>query len=535
MLRFSTLAALLLWLPWCAGCLNKPAQPPVTKSPAKSAAPDSLPADSTPAGVVTGPEFMLVAYNVENLFDVDGIALFDDYAPEAYGPQHFLVKLRNIATVLGTLQEGQGPEIVLFQEIEADQTPGADPVDYEGILKAYAGMSLEAMLTEPVTPDIKDLPAEVFLLKAFAEAGLGPYHVAVSEYRPDPSGRSVAHVNATFSRFPIARARTLQSAGARGTLEVVHQIGSYQLTTFNCHWKSGASNPQHELVRLGNAKAVRNRLNDVLRADPAADIVVGGDFNSQYNQSQRYPEMGQTAINSVLGSQGNEMAIRAGSKPDLYNLWYELPPEKRRSDAFQGSWGTLMSMMITRGLYDGRGVQYVDNSFRVLGIENVNAQTITGLPLRWRTINGDGTGFSDHLPIAARFRVVEGKDVASFTPLADPGKEETSSAETDGVKIDYRIRKGSLPKATALGSDKAIQKPSLVGQLFLVDATVTAEKPFRIKLFSDEFKVWSFDETLRMQIYKKFPVGSKARFYGELDFHDGMWQFLIHDATWLEP
>ncbi len=530
MTRFRTLAALLLWLPCCVGCFTKPAPPAVTKSPAKPAV-----SNSRPAGSVAGPEFMLVAYNVENLFDVDGISLFDDYAPEAYGPQHFLVKLRNVATVLAPLQEGRGPEIILFQEIEADQSPGAAPVDYEGILKTYAGMSLEAMLTEPVTPDIKDLPAQVFLLKALAEAGLGPYHVTVSEYRPDPMGRSVAHVNATFSRFPIARARTLQSAGARGTLEVLHQIGPYQLTTFNCHWKSGASNAQSELIRLGNAKAVRDRLNDVLRADPAADIVLGGDFNSQYNQSQRYPGMGRTAINSVLGSQGNEMAIRAGSKPDLYNLWYELPPATRRSDAYQGSWGTLMNLIITRGLYDGRGVQYVDNSFGVVGIDHVNAQAITGLPLRWRTINGDGAGFSDHLPIAARFRVVEGNDASSFLTLASAGKEGTSSAETDGVKVDFRIRGGSLPKATALGSDEAIQKASLVGQLFLVDATVTGERPFRIRLFRDDFKVWSFDEEVRKKIYKKFPVGSKAEFYGELDFHDGMWQFLVHDATWLDP
>jgi hypothetical protein len=532
MTHIRNLAALLLWLwlPLCVGCSSKPTKPPAAKSHSKAPV-----ADTTKTVSEAGPEFMVVAYNVENLFDIDGIALFEDYAPETYGPRQLLVKLKNIAAVLSTLQEGRGPEIILFQEIEGDQSPGTGPVEYEQILKKYAGVSLESMLTEPIAPDIKDLPAQVFLLKACAEAGLGPYHVAVSEYRPDPLGRSVAHVNATFSRFPIARSRTLQSAGARGTLEVVHQIGTWQFTTFNCHWKSGASNPESELIRLGNAKAVRDRLDAILRADPEADVVLGGDFNSQYNQSQRYPSMGQTAMNAVLGSQGNELAIRSDSKPDLYNLWYELPPEKRRSDAFQGSWGTLMNLLITRGLYDGRGVQYVDDSFRALAIERVNAQESTGLPLRWRTINGEGAGFSDHLPIAARFRVGEGNDVASFKPLANPGTEGTSSAETDGVKIDYRIGRASLPRATALGSDAAIQKPSLAGHLFLVEATVTAERPLRIKLFEDEFKVWSFDEALRRQIYKKFPVGAKVKFYGELDFHDGMWQFLVRDATWLEP
>jgi endonuclease/exonuclease/phosphatase family metal-dependent hydrolase len=390
------------------------------------------------------------------------------------------------------------------------------------------------MLQPPVSDEIKDLPAQVFLLKALADAGLGNYHVAVAEYRPDPTGRVVAHVNATFSRFPIAETKTLQSDGARGTLEVAHQVGESQFLTFNSHWKSGASNPAEEPIRIGNARVIRDRLNEILKADPSADILLGGDFNSQYNQSQRFPQMRQTAINSVLGSQGNELAIRNPGKADLYNLWYEMPAERRRSDAYVGSWGTLMNMMVTRGLYDLRGVQYVDNSFKVLAIENVNSQSGSGLPFRWRSINGQGTGFSDHLPIAAEFRVVGDNDTSTYCQLSSPGVEGDSEVELKGVQVNYSIDPASIKSTKLMGSDAAIQKLDLLGQLFLVEAEITAEKPLRIKLFKDEFKLWSFDEKIRLRIYEKFPVGSEARFIGELDFHDGMWQFVVHDTKWLE-
>ncbi|MBM4094403.1 MAG: hypothetical protein FJ276_34095, partial [Planctomycetes bacterium] len=152
--------------------------------------------------------FLVVVYNVENLFDVDGAALFEDYAPDRYGPAHLRTKLVNIARVLATFDGGRGPDIILFEELEADQTPGTALFDAESFLRQYAATSLAAMLAEPLSADVRDLPAEAFLLKALHEAGLGPYDVRTGHHQPDPTGRTIAHVNATFSRFPIVDAKT---------------------------------------------------------------------------------------------------------------------------------------------------------------------------------------------------------------------------------------------------------------------------------------------------------------------------------------
>ena len=129
-----------------------------------------------------------------------------------------------------------------------------------------------------------------------------------------------------------------------------------------------------EKTRVENARTLRARVDEILRDDPHADIILGGDFNSQYNQHQRYPAMERTGIDDVLGARGDELGIRdARQAPGLYNLWYELPTAERGSDTYRGEWGTLIQLIVSRGLYDRRGVQYVDNSFGVGRFPGLNA------------------------------------------------------------------------------------------------------------------------------------------------------------------
>ena len=44
--------------------------------------------------------FTVVVYNVENLHDADGVAVYDDYQPAAYTQAHALTKVKNIASVI---------------------------------------------------------------------------------------------------------------------------------------------------------------------------------------------------------------------------------------------------------------------------------------------------------------------------------------------------------------------------------------------------------------------------------------------------
>ncbi len=480
-------------------------------------------------------ELVVVVYNVENLFDLDGRAAFKDYGPAAYGPRHVQTKLSNIARVLSAIGgAGHGPDIVLFQELEADQTPAREPLDAAAFLQRYRDTALREMLAEPISAEVRDLPAEALLLKALHDAGLGPYDVRGRQHRRDPMGRTIAHVNATFSRLPILEARTHWSPGARGTLEVAHDVGGYRLYTFNVHWKSGASDPETERLRVGNARVLRDRLNQLLDQDPHADILVGGDFNSHYNQSVRHPEFGELALQHVLGSRGDELGLQQPGGPDLYNLWFELPAAQRGSDVFQGYWGTLMQLLLTRGLYDFRGVQYVDNSFHVAVLDDVNAQPVTRLPRRWSFEGPGGSGVSDHFPLLARFRVVGENDPDRYQPLVNPGRPDQVS--TAPRPVDYRVQPGAhAAAAREFGSDAALRQTQYIGRVYRVDGEVSGERPFRIRLFEEDYLVWAFDLDLRLEIYRRYKLGDRLKILGELGQHRGQWQFIVRDRSWLDP
>jgi len=404
--------------------------------------------------VVHAREFTVLTYNVENLFDADKIAIFEDYAESgednAYSPAKMLRKMEGIAKVLKTFNDGAGPEIIAFNELELDFTPDSSVTDHAAFLEKYKDTTAEKMLTTGLNDEIRGLSSEVLLLKYFEDNGLGGYNVAVGADEPDfaamaSNDRSVhrkAHKNGLFSKFPIKSVKSHATPDARDVLEVELDVEGHPFTVFVNHWKSGASNLDSEQSRRFNAKTVRERLDAILAADPSADVIVTGDFNSQYNQSLAYPHMGKTGVNDILGSQGDEAATAAATNYSLYNLWHELPEDERRSDHYSGKWGTLMQSMLTPGMYDHHGVQYVDNSFTVVALRGVNAVTQLEIPRRWSNL-GDGAGFSDHFPIAFRARVATDGDKTKRMELTGPGIPSSAAAALP-VGFD-RLKASQLP------------------------------------------------------------------------------------------
>jgi len=86
--------------------------------------------------------FSIVSYNVENLFDLDGTASYEDYSPDKYTPRHLLVKARNAAKVLSTVDAGRGPDVVILNEIEIDQTPDSSRLKAADWLDSVKGRTL---------------------------------------------------------------------------------------------------------------------------------------------------------------------------------------------------------------------------------------------------------------------------------------------------------------------------------------------------------------------------------------------------------
>ncbi len=488
--------------------------------------------------------FTVVAYNVENLFDLDGTAGYDDYQPARYSRAHALTKLRNIAKVVARFEGGRGPDVLMLCEIETDATPGKNPPDYDALLAPYARVPLDEMLGAKFDKRIGDLPAEALLLKAFNEAGLTGYRLVTGDGAPSPRGEKRPEIkNAVFTRFPIARTRAHPTTNARAILEVQVTVEGAPLYLFVNHWKSGASDPETEPLRVANATTLRTRLDEILRADPNADIILGGDFNSQYNQKQRYPRMATTGLNDVLRSQGDELAVR-GTQGDLYNLWHELPPPERGSDTFRGEWGTLMHLIISRGLYDFRGVQYVDNSFAVARFPGLNADA-RGLPVRWVFDGPAGAGFSDHFPVVATFTTVADNRADRWLELKNPSTDRGAPppvVRSEPVRDDPP-RPAPLPAvdlerialdAKLLPAPAAIRDDAHKGKIFRIEGRVTAANRLTVDVRGQTYEVWSYDAPLRASLRGRFKEGETMRFFGELAVFRDRWQFVIRDASWVK-
>ncbi len=440
---------------------------------------------------LTAAEFTVVAYNVENLFDVDGFALYDDYeqaepeSSDGYTRRKLLTKVQNVVLTLQALETSDGPEVILFQELEADFSPKSDAKDLQRFLREHQSRTVASMLTDGWHDRYAGIPSHAWLLKACADAGLTGYEVAVAPAKHPETG--VAHTCAVFSKFPIREVNLHPLEQARDILEVELDVRGTSLWVYSNHWKSGASNPERERVRVQNAGVLRRLIDARLAQDPSADIIIGGDLNSHYNHSLLYPKI-ETGINDVLGSQGNEAAILEAEGPDLYNLWFELEPEARYSEVWKVRRGTLMHMLLTPGLYDDRGISYVDGSFDKFCVPGLNADAF-GRPLKWNFFGQSGGGFSDHFPVYARFSTEPFKPRDIPSAGDDALLEELALGYETGVLVP-------LKGAAFLNALTDAELGPEIGKVFSVQAQLVQRKPLRLTVDGVEWSAYIRDREL---------------------------------------
>lgn len=464
-----------------------------------------------------GAEFTVVAYNVENLFDVDGVSLFDDYEQGAeedtqlYSRYKLLTKLRNTARVLKSVNDGQGPEILMLQELEVDFTSPSQAFDYERFLRQYRAVDVVQMLDTNWKAEYADIPAAAWLFKALEDSGMRGYAACVAPNKPTDA--RIAHVNAVFSKFPILESKAHPLNRARDILEVKVSVEGRPVWLYVNHWKSGASNPKLESVRVGNAEVLRQLVDARLKADPYADIIVGGDLNSHYNQSVLFPEV-ETGISDVLGAAGVERMLET----DLYNLWYELEPEARFSEVWRGRRGSLMHLILTRGLYDQRGVSYVDNSFKTLLIEGVNVDALHR-PIDWTFFGQYGGGYSDHLPVMARFTT------DGFRPRGAPSTGLDALDYEPKVDVED-LNFGALENGSVLNGLSDGELALRYGEVFRVRAKVVSENPLKLEVEGQVWASYAYDKDLYQKLSRRVN-GSAMDLIVQFSVYKGQPQFIV--------
>lgn len=243
-----------------------------------------------------------------------------------------------------------------------------------------------------------------------------------------------------LSRYSIAQKDDIQvssDAGVRNILEVEVDFKGYPVTFFVNHWKSKAYKG-YESKRIKYAKALQSR---IAKMPDSKEYIILGDFNSDYNayltlEKKLNDTYGRTAFNDVLKTKIGDALVEEDEMLDAakgvhYSLWKELPLDQRWSHSFYGGKSSLDHIVLPKQMFDGKGVDYINNSFKVFKASYLF--TKKGYINKWQYKNGKhkGKGYSDHLPIYASF------DTKPY--IAERKKQRTKKIEKKRIEDLYHV------------------------------------------------------------------------------------------------
>jgi len=357
--------------------------------------------------------FKVATYNVENLFDAQYVGTeYDDYRTKHNWTKRMVeIKLNHVAEVICDLDA----EILGLQEIE------------------------NANILEQ-------------LKKRLSRVGCGYRYSAITSKKDAPIQVAL------LSRFPIQKQRELQvsySPGVRNILEVEVDVHGESLWIFVNHWKSRAYHGV-ESKRIKYAKVLQKRLDNFSKSKP---YIVLGDFNTDYDAHFSL----EKKINDTNGITGLHHTVNIAKNGHLvaefdmlqnlsgyhYTLWQELVIAERWNTKFYGKKGTADHIILPPALFDRKGIEYVNNSFKVFRGDYLF--TKRGYINRWQYKKGKhrGKGYSDHLPLYAYF------DTKPYSAGADKIAIQTKSVTQN---IEYLYTKEALENDVRLNNVVVIWK-----------------------------------------------------------------------------
>lgn len=311
----------------------------------------------------------IASYNVENLFDLkkEGHE-YSEYIPNTkslWNKRNYKIKLKNIARVIKDIDA----DIIALEEIESLQA-------LEDLRFTLKSMGLYYPYF--AIADKKNTTVKVALLSKF-----------------QPVYSKELSVTYTYRH--------------RNILETKFLFGGKELYIFANHWKA-KSGP--ESMRIISAKALLRRIEQI---GFDKNIILTGDFNSDYEENIKFirerrlnDTNGKTGINNILNTINQKTkASRTKYEPkSFYNLWYDIDASKRYSYLFRKRKEALDSILISQSLLDQKGISYINGSMEAFS----KSYLFKGKNIyRWQTgrkkpHKHKGKGYSDHLPIVAKFK-----------------------------------------------------------------------------------------------------------------------------------
>ena len=346
--------------------------------------------------------FTVATYNVQNLFDaVNNGTEYEEYIPGRHGwnRRTVQIKLEHTAEVICDIDA----DIIALQEVEN-----------EAVFEA--------------------------LRKKLDRVGCGYRYGVITHKRGAPIQVAL------LSRFPIRKSSELQVSYAprvRNILEAEVTVEGRPLTLFVNHWKS-KSRKGYESKRIAYARTLAKR---IARMPNTKAYIILGDLNTNYDAHHTLPKRlndtnGRIGLNHLLHTVKDGELLTETDMPHAkwgmhYDLWLELPFSKRWSHKFYGRKSTLDHILLPASMFDGKGIDYVNDSFKVF--KQRYLFTKKGYINSWQMKGGrhTGKGYSDHLPLVATF------DTKPYVPskrnFAQKSKKESIASLYETESLTYPV------------------------------------------------------------------------------------------------
>ena len=172
------------------------------------------------------------------------------------------------------------------------------------------------------------------------------------------------------------------------------------------HWPSRRGGEEaSEEKRIQAAKTLRHRVESLLNINQNSNIIIVGDFNDgPTNVSIIEYLKAQPFFCDSINVEGYQEDILT----DLFNLSYKSWYDGEGSYKYKDQWNMIDQIMISKNLLIGNEINYICNTFEVFKPSLMITRTgkFQGTP--FPTYGGSRYlgGYSDHFPVAAKFRII---------------------------------------------------------------------------------------------------------------------------------
>lgn len=308
----------------------------------------------------------VASWNVENLFDnIDDPDKNDEDFLETgnkrWTNERIFNKMKNLADVISFMNKNKGPDILGLIEIE------------------------HKYLVEKLI--INFLPNRNYRVVGFDS--------------PDSRGidNYLMYDEDIFELIEYNKIPILFFDEEYSTRDILHVSLKYFdeiIDVFVNHWPSRRGGEERSKPRRINAASTLKRYIDSLSVvRERNNFIIVGDFNDEPNNY---------SLNNILKAKKIDEP-----EPELINLSWDMFEEGIGTHLYNNEFNMLDQIIISNGFFDEIGIEYVDNSFKIVSDDfftHTDGKKKGSIIPSFEGGKYIG-GYADHLPVAARFFIVK--------------------------------------------------------------------------------------------------------------------------------